>query len=225
MRWLILFLIVFWPFAALADDEPRLIVVQSTGTVSAAPDMAVVRLGVSHEARTASEAMAQANAAAARVLEKLASAGIEPRDVQTSSLNLYPVRDQTGNRPPQIRGYVASNDLTVRVRDVDALGGLLDSVISEGANTLNSLSFAIADTSPLETEARAKAVREARAMAETLADAAGVTLGPVASISEGGGGMQPGPMMQSDMRLESAVPVASGELDVTVSVTVAFAIE
>ncbi len=219
-----LLMVVFWPFAVLAEETPRQIVVTATGTVEAAPDMATVTLGVSRDARTASQAMSEVSEATSAVLASITESGIESRDVQTSSLNLNPVWDRGNERPPQVRGYVASTTLSVRVRDLDDLGGLLDQLIGDGANTLNGLTFGIADADPLEEAARADAVRQARGKAETLADAAGVELGPVHTISEGGGGGAPAPIMRGAMLESAAVPVAAGELSVRVSVTVVFAI-
>lgn len=224
MRLFTLLPVVLLPFSAIADDAPRQIVVTATGSAQAAPDMATVSLGVSQEARTASEAMQAVSAATEAVLSDIASAGIEARDVQTSSLSLHPVWDQSNANPRQVRGYSGSTMLTVRVRDLDGLGALLDSVIGEGANQLNGLSFGIADSDPVEDVARADAVAEARAMASVLAEAAGVTLGPVQTISEGGTGGGPAPMMRGAMMEAASVPVASGELDIQVTVTVVFAI-
>ena len=225
MRWMVLISLMLCPVLATAQEDARQIVVTATGSASAVPDMAVVRIGVRREARTAGEAMRTASEAAANVLEQVASVGIEPRDVQTASISLYPVQDHSNGRTPVIRGYVASNDLTVRVRDLDVLGGLLDSVVSEGANTMNGLSFSIADPGPVETQARAAAIRKARARAETLAEAAGVNLGEVQTIAEGGAIPAPRPMMRDMASMEAAVPVAQGELDVRVTVTVVYAID
>jgi len=223
MRICALLICLVYPLSGYADDVSRQIVVTGAGIVSTTPDMAVVQLGVTREARTASMAMAETNEAAARVLVQVDTAGIEARDVQTSSINLSPVWDHSNSRPPQVRGYVASNNLSVRVRDLTGLGGLLDTLIADGVNNLNGLTFSVAETGPLETEARSKAVRDARAKAETLADAAGVALGPVLQISEGGGPVAPAPMMRG-ATMEAAMPVAAGEVDVRVSVKVIFGI-
>lgn len=224
MRLLVLLSVVLWPLSAIAEDAPRQIVVTATGSAQAAPDMATVSLGVAQEARTASEAMQGVSAATQAVLSDIAASGIEARDVQTSSLNLYPVWDQSNARPRQVRGYSGSTMLTVRVRDLDGLGALLDSVIGEGANQLNGLSFGIADPDPVEDIARANAVAEAQARASVLAEAAGVTLGPVQTISEGSTSRGPAPMMRGAAMEAAAMPVAGGELDIQVTVTVVFAI-
>lgn len=223
MRMPVLILILIWPLAGLSEEADRQIIVSATGLVSATPDMAQLHLGVTREARAASDAMAQVNKAAAQVLANIAKAGIEPGDVQTSAVNLSPVWDRANNARPHVRGYMASNELTVRVRDIDALGGLLDQLVADGANTLNGLSFSVAEPGELETAARADAVGKARAKAETLAEAAGVALGPVQSISEGGGATAPGPMVRGAV-MEAAVPIAAGEVDIRVTVTMVFAI-
>ncbi len=225
MRAFILLLVVFLPNLLHAEEPLRQIIVSATGSVSAAPDMATVRVGVTHEARTASDAMRGASDAAVAVLANIEAAGIAARDVQTSSLSLNPVWDHRNNTErPGIRGYNASTMLTVRVRDLDSLGGFLDVVVGDGANTLNGLTFSIAEPEPLRDLARADAVRRASAKAQTLADAAGVALGPVQSISEGGGARTPQPMMRGAVMEAAAVPVAAGELDVQVSVTLVYAI-
>lgn len=215
---------VLWPLIGHADEVTRQIVVTGTGVVSAAPDMAIIRLGVTREARTASVAMDATSDAAARVLESIAAAGIEARDVQTSAVNLSPVWDHASGRPPQLRGYIASNGLTVRVRDLEGLGGLLDAVVSDGANTLNGLSFSVDETGPLEAHARTEAVLDAKAKAETLAAAGGVTLGPVLQINEAGGGVTPAPMLRGAMMEAAPVPIAEGEVDIRISVTVVYGI-
>ena len=215
---------LLWPLFGHADEVTRQIVVTGTGVVSAAPDMAIIRLGVAREARTASVAMDATSDAAARVLESIAAAGIEARDVQTSVVNLSPVWDHASGRPPQLRGYIASNGLTVRVRDLEGLGGLLDAVVSDGANTLNGLSFSVDETGPLEAHARTEAVLDAKAKAETLAAAGGVTLGPVLQINEAGGGVTPAPMLRGAMMEAAPVPIAEGEVDIRISVTVVYGI-
>ena len=208
-----------------AQAADRQIVVTGEGRVAAAPDMATVSLGVHREARAADAAMSATSEAARAVLDTLAAAGIAPADIQTTRIGLEP-RYQHSNdgAPPRITGYVASNDLSVRVRDLDGLGGVLDSVIADGANNFAGISFGLTDSGPLEEEARALAVRDARARAETLAAAAGVQLGAVQTITEMGGFVAPEPMMRGAMMEAAMVPVAEGQIDVTVQVSVVFAI-
>ncbi len=214
------------PQVAAAEDAAREIRVTGEGRVSAAPDMATVFVGVSREARRAQDALRDASEGAAAVLARLANEGIEPRDVQTRNVGLNPQYARTNDgSAPRVTGYVASNDLVVRVRDFDRLGMVLDAIVADGANAMNGLSFDISERRDLEQIARAEAVGQARETAQVLADAAGVTLGAVQSISEGGGGEMP---FASDqglmMEARSSVPIAGGEIDISVSVTMVFAI-
>jgi len=221
---LALLLVVFLPISAWAQESQRQIVVSATGSADATPDMATVTVGVSREASTAAEAMQAMAEAAQAVLVEVTNSGIAERDVQTTSVNLNPVWEPTNTRPPQIRGYAASTRVSIRVRDLERLGALLDTVVGSGANELNGLNFGIADTAPLERAARADAVARAVEKAETLASAAGVALGPIQTISEGGAVSAPAPMMRGAMMEAAAVPIASGELTIRVTVTATFAI-
>jgi uncharacterized protein YggE len=210
------------PMIASADDDGR-ITVTGEGRVDAAPDMATVSLGVVTEGTTAAEAMAANSIQLAAVLEQLKMGGIEDRDIQTSGLSLNPNWQQTEADPtPRIMGYQASNMLTVRVRKLDQLGAVLDKNISDGANSFNGLSFGLSDPEPAMNEARRRAVADAQGRARLLTQAAGLTLGPVVSISEGGGFGGPQPMYRMDAAAASPVPVAAGEVSTTASVTMVF---
>lgn len=213
------------PLMASAETAPPRITITGEGRVEVAPDMATVSLGVTTEAATAAEAMAANSDELARVLERLRWAGIAERDLQTSSLSLNPNwHHGQGPDSPRIVGYVASNQLTVRVRDLALLGGVLDAAVKDGANTLNGVSFGVTDPAPLLAEARKRAVADARERAALLAEAAGVGLGPVEAISEGGtgGGM---PMYRgAPIAMEAAVPMAEGELSISATVTVVWQI-
>lgn len=212
--------------AAWAEDTARRITVSGEGQVEAAPDMATITLGVTNEAREAKAAMEATSDAVARVLERLSSLGIAPRDLQTRELSLSPVwsdRGAAGEERRRITGFVASNTVLVRVRDLTALGGILDAVISDGANDFNGLRFGIQEPDPLMDAARRRAVADAMAQAELLAEAAGVELGPVMSISAHGGG-RPAPMAEAMRSSAAGVPVAAGEVTVSANVSMVFAI-
>lgn len=214
--------------AGLAHAEERRIIVDATGTVQAAPDMATITLGVTNEDAEAAAAMRATSDAVSQVLARLSDMGIEDRDVQTRDLSLSPVwsgRHNPNGERPEISGFVASNRVFVRVRDLSQLGQIMDAVIQDGANDFGGLSFGLQETKPVEEQARAKAVAEAMAKAQQLAQAAGVALGPVQTISERSGGGRPAPMMR-EMAMADAggVPVAGGEISVSVSVSMEFGI-
>lgn len=210
---------------AWADAAEATISVTGDGTVAVAPDMATVSLGVTTEADTAKAAMTANNEALTAVIERLKSAGVEARDIQTSGLSLgprfdYSVTSSSGSQT--INGYIASNMLTVRVQAIDTVGAVLDAVITDGANTLNGVTFGLKDSTATTDEARKAAITDARRKAELYAAAAGAKLGRVLSISDQNGFMSPMPMAAAAFDKAGNVPVAQGELSVGASVGVVF---
>jgi len=226
MRHLAAFLFAISLAGAAFAADPARITVTGEGRVDASPDMATITLGVTSEGTTAAAAMAANSAALAQVLANLKAAGIADRDLQTTGLALNPnwQSDDNGSNP-RIVGYVASNMLTVRVRALTGLGAALDAAVKDGANTVDGISFGLAQPEPVLDEARRRAVTDATHRALLLTEAAGVSLGAVAAISEGGGNFAPVPMFgkAADMTA-SAVPVASGEVSLSASVTMVWEI-
>ncbi len=211
----------------MAEEVGRIevarITVTGEATVQATPDMATISLGVTTEGKTAAAAMASNNAALQVVLDRLRAAGIEERDLQTSNLSLNPnwVGYDSGSAPT-IAGYIATNMLSVRVRALDSLGGVLDAAITDGANTMNGMTFEVSEPRPVLDAARKMAVADARARALLLIGAAGGTLGRMVAISENAGYGAPQPMFRSASDSVSAVPVASGQVGLTASVTITY---
>lgn len=220
------------PAHAQEADEPRTITISGEGEATAVPDIAYIDTGVVTEGATAAEALAANTKAMAAVFKGLEDAGIEKRDMQTSQFSVYPVYEQMRpeDRPqtPKIGGYRVQNQLTVKVRDLDALGGILDKVVTLGSNQLSGIRFAIDKPEPLLDDARKKAVEDALRKAKLYAGAAGVALGQIMSITESGGGMPPQPMYMKamgEMARDSSVPMAAGEQTVSASVTLVIKID
>ena len=223
----ILLTVLALAFPAAAADFKATVSVTGEGQVDIAPDMATLTLGVVSEATSAKTALDQNSTQLAAVIARLKETGIADRDVQTSGLSLGPRYDYgNSNGAPKLVGYTATNMVSVRVRALDQLGGVLDSVVSDGANALNGLGFGLQDPGPATDEARRRAVADARHRAELYAQAAGVTLGAVLSIAEQGGGYQPMPMMRAEASYAKGgdVPVASGELNLSSTITVVYEI-
>jgi uncharacterized protein YggE len=193
--------------------------VTGQGVVAATPDMATLTLGVTTMGKTAAEAMSANSEALGAVIGRLVAAKVADRDMQTSNLSLGPnwVMKADGSGQ-EVQGYVASNMLTVRIRDLETVGGVLDASVQDGANTLNGLSFGLANEAPALDAARKAAVADAMARAKLLAEAAGAKLGPIVSIQEGGAAPSPMPMFKAAE--DARVPVQSGELAITSDVTV-----
>ena len=209
------------PLAAQEPGPQRGLTVVGTGEVRAKPDLAVVRLGVVSQAATARAALDANNEAMAALLGALERQQIAERDVQTSQFVVQPryQHDPEGRDPPRIDGYEVSNQVAVTVRDLDRLGEVLDEAVSVGSNNILGVEFGLADPEPRRDEARRLAVEDARRKAEIYAEAAGLALGPVRSISEE---VRPGPP-QPVYRMataEASVPIAEGEQAITIEVTV-----
>ena len=222
------FLMTAQPVAA-QDEAPRIITVSGMGEATARPDQASVTLGVITEATTAREALSANNAAMQGVFDQLTQIGIAEENIQTTNFSIspqYPPYRQDNNEPRRIVGYQVSNNVTVLFDNLDDLGPGLDAIVSSGANQLYGISFSISETDDLLMSARADAVADARAKAEVLAEAAGVTLGRVLNISEGGS-YNPQPVMyaRAEMAMDSAVPVAAGQQTLSANVSMTFEIE
>jgi uncharacterized protein YggE len=203
----------------------RQILVSGEGRVEVAPDLAVITLGVSKEAKEAGEAMALVSEDMFAVVQELRAVGIADKDLQTQQISLQPVWSNGGSYNSsgerRITGFLAANTVNLRVRDLDQLGEVLDRVLRAGANQFQGLRFDVADHALLQDQMRASAVADARHKAEQLAAAAGVTLGPVRTITDQdhGGGR---PMMAMEMSRSGAMPIEAGELSFSHNVQVVF---
>lgn len=209
---------------AMAQEVPRQITVMGDGAVTAAPDVAFVNLGVTHTAASATDAVSQMSAGMQSVMARLETAGIAAADIQTGQLSLYPTYDDRSyDASPKISGFTASIAVDVRVRDLTALGSILEAVVADGANTFGGIRFDLVDSSEAYADARRDAVADGRAKAELYAMAAGVTLGDLVTLSENS--FYSVPVMAAP-RLEDAgsVPVAAGEVSYSASIMMVYAI-
>ena len=205
-----------------AADAARTITVTGEGIVETNPDQATISLGVTTNADTAVAALAANSDAMTAMMAQLKAAGVAPADLQTSNLSLSPNwSGYDSASTPTIAGYIASNMLNVRVRDLEALGTILDAAVSDGANTMNGITFGLSEPNPVMNEARTRAVADATSRATVLAMAAGASLGPIVTITEGGTFPGPAPMFRAEA---SSVPIATGDLAMTASVAVTFEI-
>lgn len=171
----------------LAAAEPvRTIAVQGRATVERAPDIASVSVGVTTRAPQAAAALDANSQAAKRILEFARSRGVQPTDIQTSSVSLTetfkPRRDASGVQSQEPDGYVANNTVSVRLRDIASLGSFMRDVLGHGANRSTGVSFDLSDGATAADEVRRDAIEDAKRKARMLAEAAGATLGRVISI-------------------------------------------
>ncbi|EAQ29626.1 putative outer membrane protein [Erythrobacter sp. NAP1] len=165
-------------------------------SITAEPDLVTIGAGVSTEARTAVEAMRMNAEQMNRVIERIIELGVPEEDIQTTGVNLNPRYDY--NRETQtnvFRGYQVSNRVSVKLREVDETGAVLDALVVAGATDLSGPDFSIEDDEAAKDAARASAVKRAQSRAESYASMLGFDGVEVLSISEAIQGRAPMPQM------------------------------
>jgi uncharacterized protein len=212
--------IAFPAMAGAADSPPPpRIIVTGEGEATAAPDLALLTLSVMREAKTARAALDANNDAMASVIAAMKSAGIKERDLQTAGIQISPRYNYTnkpdGSQEAELIAYQVTNTLSVRIRDIDKTGEILDKAVSLGVNQGGGISFS--------NENPAATVADAMAKAKTLAEAAGVNVGRVLEITDQNVAPPPIPMNAKAFdAARASVPVEAGENSYTVQVTVTF---
>jgi uncharacterized protein YggE len=204
----------------------RTLSVSGEGRAVAAPDTAILSVGVQSLGKTLARTSAEANERMQRVLDALAKAGVPAKDVRTTNHEVSIERPWQEGRPGPITGYRVSTSAEVRVRDLRQLGPVLDQVVAAGSNDVSGLRLVKDDPSVEQQRALADAVARARAKAEVIARAAGVSLGEIVSLTESAAG-PPVPYAARSLQMAEArggAPVAEGELEFTGQVAVVFAI-
>jgi uncharacterized protein YggE len=218
---------------ALSQTQPAilpdgtLLDVSAEGRTTRVPDVATIRAGVVTEGRTAAAALSDNAARMTRVLAALKTAGVAARDIRTANVALNPQYRYTEGQPPAVTGYQANNSVSIRFHDVAKSGAILDALVAQGANQIDGPSLSLDKPESALDEARTDAVRAARARAELYARAAGLSVARIVSISENGAndGSNPQPpmfAMARAMKASEATPIAAGETQVSVTVSVRF---
>jgi uncharacterized protein YggE len=213
------------------DTTPQTRTLSVTGNaqISLTPDIAYVSIGVHTENKDANQAVSSNNDQATKVVDALKTMGIDAKDIQTNNFNVYPQQNFGPNGEQLGTTFVVDNSVNVTVRDLSKLGDLLSAVVNAGANNINGVSFDIADKQSALAEARKQAVEDAQSQAQELAQAAGVTLGDVQSISYYNNVPMPIPQFEGKGGGGAAasvanVPVNPGQLVITASVSVVYAL-
>jgi uncharacterized protein YggE len=198
------------------------ITTSGTGTVVSVPDHASFSFGVETQGETAKAAL-EANAGEMRrVIEALRDAGIDVRDIRTESVQLHSRYANDGQR---VVGYSATNAVSAETDDLDKAGEVIDAAVGAGANQVSGPALTREDRDSQEHEALRRAVAEARAKAEVLADAAGVSLGAATTVVETSAGPPPMPYYErSALAADAATPIQAGTAKVEATVSVTFAL-
>lgn len=214
---------------SLDGAQPSGIAVSGTGSVTVVPDVARISIGIEVTRPTVAEARTEAADANQAIRDSLKADGVEERDIATQFFNIYPQYQYDEGKAPEIIGFVVTNQLLVKVRNLDSVSAALDGAIEAGGDfvRVNDISFTVDEPERHFTEAREQAVADARQRAEQLAQLAGVSLGAVRSISESTfGGPIPPPMpFAAEGRGGGDTPVSPGEAEVTLTVNVVYEVD
>jgi len=212
-----------------SDETARQLSVSGNGKVYLTPDIAYIYIGVQSKSENVGDALNDNNTKSQSVASALNELGVDSKDIQTSAFNIYPQQQYGQNGEVTKTEYVVENTVNVTVRDLTKMGQLLDTVVRSGANSINGISFDVTNRDSAVTEARQKAVDDARKQAEELAAAAGVKLGKLTSISVYVNNTatpmynaKGGAMMDA---AASQVPVSAGQMIITADANLAFEIE
>ncbi len=211
-----------------AQQQISTLTLTGEGVVNARPDIATVQVGVAVTGKVAKDALLENSKLLTAALNAAKENGIEPRDLQTSGISLTPdVTRPNDYQSVRIVGYRVNNLLSIRIRDLEKLGGLLDRLVVVGANDIRSVTFSVANPAPLIEQARIAAIKDAVRKAEIYAEAANLKIVRVISISDSGIDF---PRPQQRVRTLAAspervdVPVEAGEQAFTARVGAVFEI-
>ena len=215
--------------ASAQDKNMPTLAVTGEGLVTARPDMAIVTVGVVSQAPRAGDALAQNSKAMTAVIAAVKEAGVDAKDIETSQLSLrpqYSFPTQGSREAPKLVAYEAGNNVSVRMRDLEKLGALLDQLVTSGANQIRGIELTLAEPGPVRDAARVAATKDAMRKADLLAEAAGVRIVRILSITEDSID-SPRPVvmrMQAEAAARAPVPIEAGEQEIRARVSAVFEI-
>ncbi len=204
--------------------------VTGLGKVTVVPDIVSLRLGIEAQAASVAEAQAQAAEAMERVMDALRENGVAEKDIKTQYFSIYQVTKWDRDKEePIVVGYRVINMVTAKIREIEQAGSVIDAVAVAGGDLIriDSIGFSIDDPSAYYMEAREKAMVDAKAKAEQMAQLSGVTLGKPTYISEGGPQIPYYPPVMMDAAMASpevVTPISPGEMEISLSVQVVYTI-
>ena len=202
--------------------------ISASGEVTRVPDVAIISAGVATRSSTASGAIQEAADRMSRVLAALKRAGVEDRDIQTSTISLNPEYRYDNNQPPKLVGYSASNQLNVRFRDIRNSGKILDALVGEGANQINGPNLTIDKPEAALDEARARAAAIGRARADLYARSLGLRVVRLVAVSESSGSYPvppPMPVMERVVAMGADTKIVPGEQKLQVTLAMTFELQ
>jgi uncharacterized protein YggE len=214
------------PITVTSAPTIRTITAAGNGKVYLVPDVAYIYVGVRVDADEVSDALNKNSAQAQAVADAVKAFGVDAKDIQTASFNVYPMSDYGMDGQISRKYFVVENTVYITVRDLSKLGSLLDAVVRSGANTINSISFDVIDKDAAMAEARDMAIAKAKAEAEAIAKASGVTLGALQTVNvyANNGGISIYDAKGGAGAMSSQVPVSAGQIVITADANVTYEI-
>ena len=205
------------------------ILVTGSATIQSSPDLATLRVGVQSFDKNVEKAVNDNNTKIKSIILNLGNKGLTEKDMETDQFNISPQREYRNNNPPIVVGYNVSNILTVKIRNLESLGEIMQVAVGSGANTINGLSFSIEDPNPLRQKARGLAMEDALSRAEILADASGVEVGKPISIQElsyGGPVVKSENLAGAEFAMDARIPIQTpSEVGIQINLQVRFEIK
>lgn len=218
-------------FRVLENQNLNQLSVSGEGKVYAKPDVALVSLGVTTTGQTTEEVIAKNTEKMNAAIKAVKDMGVEEKDIQTTNYNLSPLYNWTEAAGRVFQGYTLDQNISVKIRDFSKVGDILKSATSAGANMTGNLVFTIDDPEQYKSEARAKAIEQAKEKAQKLADSSGIRLGKLINIYENyyypmyesakGYGMGGG---ASDASVP-APTIESGQQEITISLNLVYQVK
>jgi len=223
---MILFLFQPASFAQAAENQVHTISIDASSTSTTAPDQATLVIGITNHADTAQEAQHANAEIASTITTNLHNLGITSEQIKTRNYNFHPTYNNQQKHENELTGYTVDNTVYVTLNDVTAVGNVIDTALSSGANKINSISFSIRNPSKLKEQALRQAIKDARTKADIIADALGKQIIGIQSVSESGGSYQPrfSELMLAKANISASTPIEPGTIDVEASVHIDFII-
>jgi hypothetical protein len=208
----------------VVTQKTDLLTVSGEGKVTVIPDTAIINLGITVSRPSVKLAQNDANAVINKISADVKKMGVESKDIRTGEYSIYPQYNYN-LQPPKITGYQVTASLTITIRDFDKINQVIDTSTADGANTVNGIQLTVDEDIQKELlkQARQEAVKDAKTKAESLASAAGITLGRIVNIQESGNAPVPRPLMFAADTVgrgsAEKTAIEPGSADITSSIT------
>ncbi len=218
---------MIYQFQSLPQNAPHELNVSGEGKAYAKPDIATISFGVHTQAAKSQDAVNQNNQLMDKIIKAIKDQGVEDKDIQTTSYNLYPLYDYT-QYGSVFKGYSLDQQVQIKIRNFDKINDILDKAAASGANTIGNLQFTVDDMEKVKSEAREKAITQAKAKAESIASSSGLNIVRLTNVSEN---YSPSPVPMYGMGgmgavKESVAPsIQTGQLEVDLSVTLTYSVK